>query len=225
MNRPRLSGPVAFVLVSTGLSSCSQPLAADGRLFARWADAVAAVPLDDGPPAPAARSAGPAAPAAVAAGPMKIDLIDRTTLVDSKTAGLRAAVAVVDSQMAGLRRQLLPDAPAPVRASSVTRAATPPSAAARSESAGAGQAFVAQLAAFPTRAAAEAGLARLKAAHSQAVTILGLRFREVDLGAKGVWTRLQTRPFASREQAAAVCARIGVPAQGCVVPAGAGARA
>ena len=193
------------------MSGCSQPVRNDGHMFERWADDVAAIPIDDGShPAPARTAQANAA--SPARSPLKIDLIDHPDGLDSRALGLRSAVALVDSELAGLRRRIAPDA-APAAAPAPSPAVTPAEAAPA-----AAPAFVAQLAAYPTRKAAEGAWARLKAAHPGVLGALSARFEPVDLGGRGVWTRLQAGPLPSRDQASAVCAEAGVTDRWCVSP-------
>jgi SPOR domain len=185
------------------MSGCSEPVRNDGHMFERWADQVAAIPIDDGShPAPA-HADNKAQPRAQ----MKIDLIDASHM-DSQKLGLRSAVALVDSELAGLRRKIAPDA------TPETNAAP----AASDEQVSAAPTFMAQLAAYPTRKAAEGAWSRLKAAHPEALGALQARFEPVDLGGRGVWTRLQAGPLATREKASAVCAEAGVTDRWCVSP-------
>jgi hypothetical protein len=213
--------PAALGLVAVGLSGCAQPMRADGHMFEHWADAVAAIRVEEGgqPPAsakPADKAQPSPAPNLSTQAAMQIDLIERTALVDAKTAGLREAVSIVDSQVAGLRRQVgLEPASAP----------RPGEHAAAPRTASADAGFVAQLAAFPSRVAAQAGWARLKAAHPGSLAALKVVFRPVDLGPRGVWVRLQAGAFSTRAEAAALCTRVGVAEKTCVLPVDTAARA
>jgi hypothetical protein len=226
------------VLIAAGLSGCAQPMHADDHMFEHWANAVAAIQVDENSPAGAPAKSAAKSPSQPNAQPkpqsqatdattpslgkqaaMQIDVIERTALVDAKTAGLRETVSIVDSQFAGLRRQmgLEPGSAPTATAVADTRVQRPASSLAGG--------FVAQLAAFPNRVAAEAGWARLKAAHPQALAALRIAFRPVDLGSRGVWVRLQTAAFSTRAEAAAVCGRVGVAEKTCVLPVDPAARA
>lgn len=185
------------------MSGCSQPVRNDGHMFERWADDVAAIPIDDGSHASPAKTAQASA-SPPGRSPLQIDLIDHP---DSKVLGLRTAVAMVDSEIAGLRRRFAP-----------AQAASTPDTAPAEAAASPAKTFMAQLAAYPTRRAAEGAWARLKAAHPDALGTLSARFEPVDLGARGVWTRLQAGPMATRDQASAVCAEAGVTDRWCVSP-------
>jgi cell division septation protein DedD len=200
MNRRHAAGLVSLLAGAMGLAGCSEPVRNDGRMFERWADAVAAIPIDGGSHAAAPK------PPRQAQSPLKIDLgdhVDAQTAKAAKDVGLRAALGLVDSELAGLRRKVSFDETAEPHATV--------------ESAAEAGAFMAQLAAFPTREAAESGWARLKQAHPDVLGRLSARFEAVDLGGRGVWTRLQAGPFPSRSEAAAVCSGIGAPERGCVV--------
>lgn len=185
------------------MSGCSEPVRNDGHMFEHWADQVAAIPIDDGAHPASAHPQTKPKPREQ----MKIDLVDASHM-DSQKLGLRSAMALVDSELAGLRRKIAPD-------STPDTNATP---AALNEQALAAPTFMAQLAAYPSRKAAEGAWARLKAAHPSALGALQARFEPVDLGARGVWTRLQAGPLASREKASAVCAEAGVTDRWCVSP-------
>jgi hypothetical protein len=167
-------------------------------MFERWADAVAAIPIDDGSSHPASSESS-----RQARSPLKIDLADEADPQSAKALGLRAAVGVVESELAGLRSKVdfketaAPEAP--------VSASTP------------ADAFMAQLGAYPTREAAQSGWARMKASHPGVLGRLSARFEAVDLGGRGVWTRVQAGPFPSRGEAAAVCGGIGAPERWCVV--------
>lgn len=209
MNPRPIAGLACLLIGAAALAGCS-PVRNDGHMFERWADSVAQIPIDEGA-RPSERRAD-VAPTAdrPAATPMKIDLIDHTG-PDSRAAGLRAAVAIVDSEIAGLKRRIVPDAP---QSPAETSASGQDQPAAPRAPAG----FVAQLAAYPTRRGAEAAWSRLKAAHAEVFAKVSPRFEPVDLGARGVWTRLQAGPLPSREQAQALCAEAGVTDRWCVSP-------
>lgn len=209
MNPRRTAGLASLLIGAAALAGCSAPVRNDGHMFERWADEVASIPIDDGAH-PAERQAKAAESGArPAASPLKINLIDHPDGPNSRAAGLRAAVAIVDSELAGLKQRIAPDAPRPS-----ADAPASPQPAAQSEPTG----FIAQLAAYPNRRAAEAAWLRLKAAHAEAFANLSPRFEPVDLGARGVWTRLQAGPLPSRDQAQAVCAEAGVRDRWCVSP-------
>ena len=71
MNRRHAAGLVSLLAGAVGLAGCSEPVRNDGRMFERWADAVAAIPIDDGSHAASPKPARPAQ------SPLKIDLGDR----------------------------------------------------------------------------------------------------------------------------------------------------
>jgi hypothetical protein len=201
MNLRSLIGLAAVVLGAPSLVGCAAPARDDGHLFQHWAEAVAAIPIDDGSKPVSARAETQAQAPAPA---MKIDLLDRTVMADARAAGLGQAQALLTSEMAGLRRHF-GDGESPA-------AATKTGLADNRSTGG----FVARLAAYAHRPAAEAAWARLKAAHPQALSGLPVRFEDADLGAKGVWTRVQAGPFPTQERAAAVCAGAGVADRWCV---------
>ena len=203
---PRHTAGLVSLLAAVGLAGCSQPARTDGRMFERWAETVAAIPIDDGSHAAAASK--PERPAQLAEKTpekslLKIDLVDRADALSAKAAGLRAAVGFVNSELAGLRRKV-----------SFDGNAAPEAPEASADASGDAGAFMAQVAAFPTREAAENGWARLKQSHPDVLGRLAARFEAVDLGGRGVWTRVQAGPFPSRDEAAAVCSGIGAPERG-----------
>ncbi len=167
-------------------------------MFERWADTVAAIPIDDAG-RPQAQAVAKSAPAD---SKLKIDLVDH---IDSaaKDFGVRTAVSAVDAELASLRRSFSTDSPAPAPAA-------PPAA----EQAAGG--WMAQLASLPSRAAAETAWTKLKASHPDVLGRLAARFDSVDLGGRGVWTRVQAGPFPSRAEAEAVCSRAGIADRWCV---------
>jgi cell division protein FtsN len=211
MNPRHTAGLVSLLAGAVGLAGCSQSAGLDGRMFERWADSVAAIPIDDGSSHAAAPSESSApstssTPSRQARSPLKIDLTDAAAPQSAKALGLRAAEGLVDSELAGLRSKI-----------SFKEAAAPAASAAPVSGPAEAGAFLAQLGAFPTRKAAESGWARLKASHPDVLGKLSARFEAVDLGDRGVWTRLQAGPFPARDQAAAVCSGIGAPERWCVV--------
>jgi cell division protein FtsN len=215
MNPRHTAGLVTLLGAAVGLAGCSQPGGVDGRMFEHWAQAVAAIPIDDGATssksassassassAPSASSTS-SAPARQAEAPLKIDLTDHADPESAKARGLRAAAGLIDSELAGLRSKI-----------SFKETATPDGPVAAPTEAGG---FMAQLGAFPTRAAAESGWARLKASHPSVLGQLSARFEAVDLGGRGLWTRVQAGPFSARDQAAKICSGVGAPERWCVV--------
>jgi len=102
-------------------------------------------------------------------------------------------------------------------------AATPPAASASpapsaptANLSGAGRVTV-QLAAFRTRANAEGGWQRLRAAHPDQLGDRALIMREADLGDRGIYYRVGTGPFADVAAAKAFCAQLRARDQACVV--------
>jgi SPOR domain len=74
-----------------------------------------------------------------------------------------------------------------------------------------------QLAAFRTRANAEGGWQRLRAAHPDQLGDRALIVRETDLGDRGIYYRVRTGPFADIAAAKAFCAKLLARDQDCVV--------
>jgi len=74
-----------------------------------------------------------------------------------------------------------------------------------------------QLAAFRTRANAERGWQRLRAAHPDQLGDRALIMREIDLGDRGIYYRVRTGPFADVAAAKAFCSLLRTRAQDCLV--------
>jgi cell division septation protein DedD len=74
-----------------------------------------------------------------------------------------------------------------------------------------------QLAAFRTRANAERGWQRLRAAHPDQLGGRALIMREIDLGDRGIYYRVRTGPFADVAAAKAFCSLLRTRAQDCLV--------
>lgn len=136
---------------------------------------------------------------------MKIDVVDHLDHPSAKELGLRAAITAVDSELAGLRRQIAPDGP--------IKTSAPVTDEGQAHLPGA---FMAQLAAFPNREAAESGWAKMQTEHGKLLAHVSARFDSVDLGGRGVWTRVEAGPFQTRDAAAAVCTGLGVADRWCV---------
>ncbi len=74
-----------------------------------------------------------------------------------------------------------------------------------------------QLAAFLTRANAEGGWQRLRAAHPDQLGDRALIMRETDLGDRGIYYRVRTGPFSDVAAAKAFCAQLRSRDQDCIV--------
>ena len=74
-----------------------------------------------------------------------------------------------------------------------------------------------QLAAFRTRANAERGWRRLRAAHPDQLGDRALIMREVDLGDRGIYYRVRTGPFTDVAAAKAFCSLLRTRDQDCLV--------
>ncbi len=127
----------------------------------------------------------------------------------------------VEQQAASAALPAAPPAPpsAPVAAPAAAPAATvakpaPPAPVANVS--GAGRVTV-QLAAFRTRANAEGGWQRLRAAHPDQLGDRALIMRETDLGDRGIYYRVRTGPFTDVATAKAFCAQLQARDQDCVV--------
>lgn len=83
--------------------------------------------------------------------------------------------------------------------------------------AAAGDGFRVQLAAVKSEADARAEWTRLQKAHADLLGGLQPTIQRADLGAQGVFYRIQGGPLASREAAAALCDRLKAKNQACLV--------
>lgn len=218
MDRRSVVSLVAVVASGLSVTACMEPPRNDGRMFQRWAQAVSEIPTSDEQAVARdqqrvqqtlARAPTPAAPAPTLAfsseasglrPAMSIAVVDPLELPNARDMGLRAAMTVADAVMTERSARVQP------ASMSVTRAG--------GRSAGAGTWF-AQIAAFRSRADAEAAWARLKAGNAAAFANVSPRFQTVDLGAKGTWVRLQTSALPTEAAAAQVCRAAGVTDRWC----------
>lgn len=216
MDRRSVVSLAAAVASGLSVSACMEPPRNDGRMFQRWAQAVAEIPTSDEEALARdqqraqqtlARSAGPAAPTptvvltSAASGlrpAISIAVVDPLELPNARDMGLRAAMTVGDAMMG--------EGPARVQPASMT--------VSRPVAASSGMWF-AQIAAFRSRAEAEAAWGKLKAANTAVFANLSPRFQTVDLGTKGTWVRLQTSALPTRAAAAGVCRAAGVTDRWC----------
>ena len=106
------------------------------------------------------------------------------------------------------RRQHLPPAPAKHTLTA------PPAPAVNVSDAGL---VTVQLAAYRTRANAEVGWQRLRAAHPDQLGDRALIMREADLGDRGIYYRVRTGPFADVAAAKAFCSLLRARDQDCLV--------
>lgn len=193
-----------------------EPPRNDGRMFQRWAQAVSEIPTSDeqavardqrrGQQARAAKPVEPAPTVVLTSAAsglrpaMSIAVVDPLELPNARDMGLRAAMTVADAVMSER----------PARVQPVSMTVTGP--AARTAATGT---WFAQLAAFRSRAEAEATWRKLKAANAAAFAGISPRFQSVDLGAKGTWVRLQTSALPTQAAAAQVCRAAGVTDHWC----------
>ncbi len=220
MDRRSVVSLAAVVASGLSVSACMEPPRNDGRMFQRWAQAVSEIPTTDAEAVARdqqraqqtlARAPTPAAPTRTptvvlrseASGlrpAMSIAVVDPLELPNARDMGLRAAMTVADAVMG--------DRPARMQPASMT--VTRP--AARAAEAGS---WFAQLAAFRSRAEAEATWRGLKASNAALFADISPRFQTVDLGAKGTWVRLQTSALPTQAAAAKVCRAAGVTDRWC----------
>ncbi len=94
----------------------------------------------------------------------------------------------------------------------------PPSRVA--SAAGASELYRVQLGSCQERVRAEQDLARFREVHSALLGALPARVDRVDLGAKGVWYRIQFGEFRSRPEAESLCRRLEKRGQDCLIAVG-----
>lgn len=132
-------------------------------------------------------------------------------------AALADAPAAVEPPVAETREDaaaaLIPPVP-PAPPPSFAQSGTPESPA---QAAAAGPGVRIQLAAFKSAAVAREAWARLQKRHPDALQGLTLTVQQADLGASGVFYRVQAGPFATRKAAEAVCAQLKQRNQPCLI--------
>jgi cell division septation protein DedD len=216
MDRRSVVSLAAVVASGLSVSACMEPPRNDGRMFQRWAQAVSEIPTTDeeavvrdqqraqqtlaraADPAPAAPALPTITLTSEANGlrpAMSIAVVDPLELPNARDMGLRAAMTVADA-VAPARMQ-----PASLTAAGKSSAAPGP--------------WFAQIAAFRSRAEAEAAWLKLKAANATLFASISPRFQTVDLGVKGTWVRLQTSGLPTQAAAAQVCRAAGVTDRWC----------
>ncbi|MBX6323556.1 MAG: SPOR domain-containing protein, partial [Rhodospirillaceae bacterium] len=106
-------------------------------------------------------------------------------------------------------------APAP----DVTSPPAAPAAASPTPATDSADAVRVQLAAFRSESQAQVASQRLQEAFHDELSGRTFHVERADLGAKGVFFRLQAGPLASRDEAAALCSRLKQRGQPCIVVA------
>ncbi len=211
MDRSRVFRLAAALCAAAGLSSCMEAPKNDGRMFQRWAQAISEIPVTD--EAALARAGGRTAPPAKAA-PAERPGLEFT----AEAAGLRAPIriAVVDplempnSRDLNLRSVIATAAPAAARLQPASMTSAPREAASAMRGS-----HAARIAAFRSRADAEAQWNALRERHPAVFAGVTPQFEPVDLGAKGTWVRLKAAGLPSPEAAARVCQAAGVSDPWC----------
>lgn len=106
------------------------------------------------------------------------------------------------------------------RAPAVTQPAPAPPTSLATDSApevpAAANGFLVQLGSYRDRPSVEASWKEIQAAHPAILGALSLYVDEADLGAKGIYYRLQAGPFAARDAALATCRRLKAEKQDCL---------
>jgi len=110
-----------------------------------------------------------------------------------------------------------PSAPVSAQPPASPAPAAPPVPPAPTANLSGGGQVTAQLAAFRTRANAEGGWQRLRAAHPDQLGDRALILQEADLGERGIYYRVRTGPFADIATAKAFCEQLRAREQACVV--------
>lgn len=217
MNRDLATRLAVLALSATGLSGCSGlEIENDGRMFQRWADQVAAIPVTP-EEAAADRQAQERAR-------LQVEVVDPLELPTARDAGLRTASleeaaapivraaletaveTAVQETTARVIREAAPvptAAPAPVVQKASVRASAP------------GDAHAAQIGSFRTPEDARRAWAELRRDNAAALAGLRPRIETVDLGERGSWVRLKAGPVADRAEAERVCAQAGVTDRWC----------
>ncbi len=108
----------------------------------------------------------------------------------------------------------MPLAPAPIPTPARPTPTAPPAPVANVSDAGR---VTVQLAAYRTRASAEVGWQRLRAAHPDQLGDRELIMRQIDLGDRGIYYRVRTGPFADVAAAKAFCSLLRARDQDCLV--------
>lgn len=210
------AGVLGAPVLLGGLSGCMEPPKNDGRMFQRWAEAVADIPVTDEEAFARAGQAAPASlqPASIAPERKPLTLPSLGLAVTSESVGLRAPlkVAVVDPLDMPSSRDL---ALRPAMDRSPAPRLIPASIEAPVRAAAARGAYAAQLASFRTRADAEAAWSALARTHGDLMTGVTPRFESVDLGARGTWVRLKAAGLQSPAAAQALCRAAGVTDPWC----------
>ncbi len=125
-----------------------------------------------------------------------------------------APPAPVEQQAASATAPATPPTSAPTLPPTKPTPIVPPAPAANESDAGR---VTVQLAAYRTRANAEVGWQRLRAAHPDQLGDRALIMREVDLGDRGIYYRVRTGPFADVAAAKAFCSLLRAHDQDCFV--------
>ena len=120
----------------------------------------------------------------------------------------------VEQQATSAAVPAMPPAPAPTLTPAKPTPTAPPAPAANVSDAGR---VTVQLAAFRTRANAERGWQRLRAAHPDQLGDRALIMRQIDLGDRGIYYRVRTGPFANVPAAKAFCSLLRARDQDCFV--------
>ena len=214
MTRARTLRLVAVTASALALNGCGEALQNDGHMFQRMADQIGAIPIDDTAhsgvkrqsPTAAAASADTRAGDSASPGfaPMVVHVVDALDMPESRDAGLRTMLQVVDqvgARAAGLRSMISAGHPGlPAIATSAN--STPEFGQVR-------------LAAFPSESAARQAWVRLKSKSPALLSAVAPRFERTDLGARGVWVRLTAGPVRSSAEAEKLCAAAGAASQWC----------
>lgn len=219
MDRRSVVSLAAAIASGAVLSGCMEAPRNDGQMFQRWASAVSEIPTTD--EEALARDAGRARATLAQVGEGAASPADAPSnfTFRAEQAGLRPAMTVTlvdpldlpNARDLGLRGMIdAADAPDLLKPRIQQASLDRPSAAPRPSGG-----YAARLAAFRTRADAEATWRKLQAANAGLLSGVAPRFETVDLGARGKWVRLMTGPLPTQAAAARVCRAAGVTDPWC----------
>ena len=123
----------------------------------------------------------------------------------------------VEQQATSAAVPAMPPAPAPTLTPAKPTPIAPPAPPAPVANVSDAGRVTVQLAAFRTRANAERGWQRLRAAHPDQLGDRALIMRQIDLGDRGIYYRVRTGPFANVPAAKAFCSLLRARDQDCLV--------
>lgn len=143
----------------------------------------------------------------------------KTVAVEEKAPAVKAKPAPAAKPAEKAAAKPVPAAPKPVVAKTIAPPASMPEAKAKTVVSGGGSASAAgikvQLGAYRSQAEANSAWSAAKAKFSAELGGMTSHIQKADLGAKGVFYRLQVGNFSSQDAASAACAKLKAKSQGC----------